>query len=224
MARLLLVYTTNGAPTRGAAEARGLRNIREYASMRADEAGQALALAGTPVEFQFLRFIDRQLTLRLAAAARKIASLLKKFQPSIVLTHAYEGGHPDHDATAFAVHAAVRMSPVAAPIWEMTGYHRESGALECGVFIPYSDVPELNIATPPGELERKRSMLACFRSQRGRMPPIALDQERFRPAPTYDFTAPPHTGPLHYEHCKWGMTAERWREIARMAQARLQTS
>jgi hypothetical protein len=53
------------------------------------------------------------------------------------------------------------------------------------------------------------------------MPPIPLDYERFRAAPAYDFTVSPHTGRLHYEHCNWGMTAERWREFARIAQIRL---
>jgi N-acetylglucosamine malate deacetylase 2 len=221
MSRLLLVYTTNGAPSRGAAEARGLRNIREYGAARANEAREAMALTGIPVEFHFLRFVDRRLTWRLAAAAKEIAQLLKKVQPDVVLTHAYEGGHPDHDATAFAVHAAAPMSQVAVPIWEMTGYHRASGELEYGVFIPHPGLPELNIGTTPRELERKRSMLACFRSQQGRMPPMPLDHERFRAAPEYDFTAPPHTGRLHYEHFNWGMTAERWCEFVRIAQRRL---
>lgn len=221
MSRVALVYTTNGAPSRGAAEARGLRNIREYAAARANEAREALALTAIPVEFHFLRFIDRRLTWNLVAAVGKIALLLKKIRPDVVLTHAYEGGHPDHDATAFAVHSAVQVSRVVAPIWEMTGYHCASGSPECGAFIPYPGVSELNISTTPGDLERKRTMLACFRSQQGRMPLIPLDHERFRAAPAYDFTAPPHTGRLHYEHCDWGMTAERWREFVRIAQIRI---
>ena len=32
--------------------------------------------------------------------------VLDDVRPDVVLTHAYEGGHSDHDATAFAVHLA----------------------------------------------------------------------------------------------------------------------
>ena len=35
--------------------------------------------------------------------------------------------------------------------------------------------------------------------------PIAI--ERFRPAPDYDFTQPPHEGRLFYENYDWGMTS-----------------
>ena len=39
------------------------------------------------------------------ALARVLRPLLAGTR--VVVTHAYEGGHPDHDAVAFAVHAAV---------------------------------------------------------------------------------------------------------------------
>jgi N-acetylglucosamine malate deacetylase 2 len=43
---------------------------------------------------------------------------------------------------------------------------------------------------------------------------VPLDVERFRPAPVYSFTEPPHPGKLFYENFDWGMTAERWRRLA----------
>jgi hypothetical protein len=38
--------------------------------------------------------------------------------------------------------------------------------------------------------------------------------EVFRPAPDYDFAAPPHAGALLYERFPWGMDGPRWRRLA----------
>src|SRR6185437_9724842 len=54
-----------------------------------------------------------------------------------VFTHAYEGGHPDHDAVAFAVHAACRLSDIPPAIVEMPYYHRQDGRLITGEFPTY---------------------------------------------------------------------------------------
>lgn len=45
-----------------------------------------------------------------------------------------------------------------------------------------------------------------------------IDVERFREAPEYDFTQPPHEGRLHYEYFDWGMTGDRWRSLASEAE------
>ena len=57
-------------------------------------------------------------------------------------------------------------------------------------------------------------MLACFRTQAdilSRFDPVV---ERLRPAPAYDFTQPPHPGPLNYETWGWALTGARWRQLA----------
>ncbi len=46
-------------------------------------------------------------------------------------------------------------------------------------------------------------MLACFRTQAAILSHFDRQAERFRPAPAYDFTAPPHPGPLNYEDWGW---------------------
>ena len=51
----------------------------------------------------------------------------------LVLTHAYEGGHPDHDAVAFAVSGggAARGSDAAdTTVVEMPFYHAGPGGLD----------------------------------------------------------------------------------------------
>ncbi|MGO8019873.1 PIG-L deacetylase family protein, partial [Rhizobium leguminosarum] len=45
----------------------------------------------------------------LADLTKRITVFLQQSAADIVVTHPYEGGHPDHDATAFATHAALRL-------------------------------------------------------------------------------------------------------------------
>ena len=100
---LLLVHVTDGAP-------RSRADAADYATMRAAELAAVLDLAGIPRERTVaLGVVDQEAALAMAAIARRLAEIFADFRPEIVLTHAYEGGHPDHDATCFAVHAAVEL-------------------------------------------------------------------------------------------------------------------
>jgi hypothetical protein len=51
---------------------------------------------------------------------------------------------------------------------------------------------------------------------------FTTDVERFRTAPAYDFTVPPHDGRLHYENFDWGVTGHEWRRNARETLRRLE--
>jgi hypothetical protein len=54
----------------------------------------------------------------------------------------------------------------------------------------------------------------CYRTQQRVLKLFAIDVERFRSAPRYDFLQPPHPGRLHYEELNWGITGDRWRQVA----------
>jgi LmbE family N-acetylglucosaminyl deacetylase len=66
----------------------------------------------------------------MASIARTLAELIEQIRPAAIFTHAYEGGHPDHDAAAFAVHCAVglvsRRGTPAPVVNEFTSYHNGS--------------------------------------------------------------------------------------------------
>ena len=57
-------------------------------------------------------------------------------------------------------------------------------------------------------------MIDCFGTQRDILGRFELDPERFRPAPAYDFRAPPHPGVLLYETFGWGIRGGEWRRRA----------
>ncbi len=66
--------------------------------------------------------------------ARRARGPVRGTGTAVVLTHAYEGGHPDHDAAAFAVHAAaelLRREGGEIAIIEMPFYRADGTAGRC---------------------------------------------------------------------------------------------
>ena len=205
---LLLVHVTDGAPrTLDDAARAGFATPAGYAAARRAELQAALAVAGCKPERAELGIPDQDASLHIPAVARGLARLFAWHGTEAVITHAYEGGHPDHDATALAVH-------LAAPgrVIEFPGYHAApDGTLVTGRFLP--GPPAVVVALTQAEQARKRAMFACFRTQAGVLAAFGTASEAFRPARP-DFRAPPHPGVLNYEHWGWDMTGARWRTLA----------
>jgi N-acetylglucosamine malate deacetylase 2 len=219
-----VVHVTDGAPRNNAdARAAGFSGWADYAAARHREAEAALALAGLAAErLRRLDYPDQQATLNIAALARHLADLFRELGPSVAITHPYEGGHPDHDATALAVHAARRLlaqSGATPPqVVEMAGYHGFGGTFVAGRFLTHPDAGKVaSMPLAAAAQARKRRMLDCHGSQRAVLAPFTVAAEHFRLAPRYDFSLPPHPGELHYERQDWGMKGERWRVLARAA-------
>ena len=222
LAQALFVCVTDGAPRNGYdAERHGL-TPEQYAEARRRELEAVLAQCGVaPGQVLSLDCPDQQATLLLAPASRKLAHLFAQHGTEVVLSHAYEGGHPDHDASAFIVHAAVALRRAAgahAPaIIEMAGYRRRaSGERACG-FLPRPDgAPDdaLMFDLDAEEIRFKSGLVAGFATQRETLSGLPIAAEGYRPAPAYDFREPPHAGKLHYENYPWGMTGERFRALA----------
>jgi N-acetylglucosamine malate deacetylase 2 len=222
--RAWVVHVTDGAPhNESDARAAGFAGWAPYAQARRREAEAALALAGLGPERVLAQGVpDQEASLNLASLALRLAKEVQQGGFAAIITHAYEGGHPDHDATAFAIHAArgllERSGRRAPELLEMAGYHAFGGTFVVGSFIPHGDAGpvathDLDAATQA----LKRRMLDCHVTQRAVLAPFGVAVERFRRAPRYDFGNPPHPGPLHYESQNWGMTGERWRALATAA-------
>ena len=210
---LLLVHVTDGAP-RALADAAtaGFDTLADYAAARRGELMAALDAAGAAPDLVELGVVDQEASFCMPALARALSRLFDAHGIEAVITHAYEGGHPDHDATAFAVHAAAG----GRPVLEFAGYHADpSGALLTGRFLPGPDPTVITLTE--AERTRKRAMFDCFRSQARTLAAFGTDKELFRPVPSYDFTQPPLPGRLNYEHWGWSMTGARWRALAQAA-------
>jgi LmbE family N-acetylglucosaminyl deacetylase len=218
-----IVHVTDGAPRDMTdANVNGFTSRDAYARARGCERDQALALAHVPREhIHDLGLVDQEASFALVELVRHLALRIEADRPGIVLTHAYEGGHPDHDATAFAVHAAVQLVGEAGgptpEVVEFAAYHWDGDAMRTGAFLTRPDAPEH--VTPLGNDEQllKRAMFACYETQQRVLAYFPTDVERFRLAPAYDFTAPPHDGRLFYEWFDWRVTGAEWRRLARQA-------
>jgi LmbE family N-acetylglucosaminyl deacetylase len=219
-----VVFLTDGAPMdrRFYPASVGRLSRAAYGRARREEAARALALAGLDgSRIVHLGLRDQEVVFELIAGVERFAALLASARPEVVLTHAYEGGHPDHDAGAFVVHAAAGIAAargVRAPtLVEMTSYHDRGGTTVRGEFLPSAGATEVRVELDDEERRCKRAMLAAYATQREVLGPFRADVERFRVAPSYDFGAPPQEGRLHYERFGFGVGGAMWRAMARAA-------
>ena len=217
-----IAFVTDGAPRnpRSYRDA-GFESREALAMTRRIETRKALALAGVDVDnIHELGAVDQEVALEIPRLSGALVALILRLSPDVLISHPYEGGHPDHDATALAVHAALvlahRAGRLTPALLEFASYHERDGELVTGAFIPRPSSGEQALALDEPARALKAAMLRCHESQAQMLRQFALDVERFRVAPRYDFTARPHDA-LYYERFDWGMTGERFVCIARAA-------
>jgi LmbE family N-acetylglucosaminyl deacetylase len=219
---LCIVHATNGAPCdMRDARAYGFKRQEDYAQARRKELLAALQIARIEEDRAIaFEFVDQETAFHLPELTSRIADSLRMLQPDLVLAPAYEGGHPDHDSLAFAVHTAKRLigeNSRNPRIIEYALYHRGERGIETGVFLPNSEIASEKVALDPHSRELKRRMFDCFATQKHVLEAFSLDFECFRTAPGYDFTVAPHSGPLFYDGFSWGVSGSEWRQLALMA-------
>jgi LmbE family N-acetylglucosaminyl deacetylase len=200
---LLILHGTNSTPAdlRYALK-NGYPNNEEYRAARKQEMLEALATIGLDPDrhWRQLDIADQDSPKRIATIRETVAS----YQPDRIYTHAYEGGHPDHDAIAYALHGLPN-------VWEFPLYHASAdGTLVVNRFI--SGEAAVNVTLSAAEVELKERMLGCFRSQKRVIANFPIQYEHFRPMRQYDFEAPPHYGRLYYEIRQHGWTWPLWHQ------------
>jgi LmbE family N-acetylglucosaminyl deacetylase len=222
LAHAFFIHVTDGAP-RDMRDATllGLETREAYAALRRRELIRALAVAGIDAQYTMqLGCVDQEAAFNLRDLTWRMFNIFQELQPRTVFTHPYEGGHPDHDATAFACHAAARLIKKRGKhpptLFEFTSYHARDGHRVEGEFLPakiHTDVMTFRLKSEQQQL--KRQLYDCFESQKKVLAGFPIGVERFRLAPRYDFTTPPHEGKLYYENFPWGIHGDAWRTHAR---------
>lgn len=223
-----VVHVTDGAPRRGEDIGNaGVGSWQEYAQMRRREVQAAMREAGVPAEVRqvCLPCPDQQASFRMAGLARILSGMFREVQPEFVWTHPYEGGHPDHDATAFAVHAAVALLRKAGErgptILEFSSYHRGPQGMETGRFLDTCGERGFEHTLDQEEQSAKKKLFDCYVSQAHVLQYFPLAEEPVRRAPRYDFGKSPHAGDLYYDGFQWGVTGTQWRGLAKDAESEL---
>lgn len=216
-AQVTFVHVTGGSPRDPKhAQAAGFATREEYALARRNELNEALELAGMGEARRVeLGFTDQEAYLHLPKLVEAVAELIQEIRPDEIYTHPYEGGHPDHDAAAFAANVAGKALLSVPKIREFTSYHAGPHGLVTNEFLQRGATEIHTLSAPERAL--KQEMFACFRSQQAVLQHFPIVHEKFRIAPAYDFTQPPHPGPLHYESLGWDIPGEQWRQRATAA-------
>jgi LmbE family N-acetylglucosaminyl deacetylase len=208
--RLYIWHITNGSTADGAEARRaGFSSSKEYAAARRQELEEALALVPIPPSQCLMSDVaDQEAYLHLPELIDKTSALIKDLHPAVVLTHCYEGGHPDHDAGALIVPAIRQRFGFSFQHLEFPLYND----VAFGEFLDEDGGQAL--ALTQDEQILKRDMLRRFRSQAPFLANFSVSRERIREAPRYDFSRAPHEGRLLYEKWGWKMTGEMWRARA----------
>jgi len=219
-----IVNVTDGSPANlRDAHAAGFATREEYARARRLELLAAMSLAGIPEERCIaLNISDQEASFCLKELTLRITELLRTLKPALIFTHPYEGGHPDHDASSFAVHSALKVLEQfkrrgKSVLFEFTSYHAGPKGMETD-FLPNSTFPIQRFRLGEEESALKVRMLDCFSTQKHMVSQFPVLVEQIRQAPDYNFVQPPHPGTLFYEPFDWGIDGRRWRRMATEAE------
>jgi LmbE family N-acetylglucosaminyl deacetylase len=201
-------------------------HVTDYDQTTTKACISALALANVPSDRVVeLGVTDIREPHSLASLSREIEGFLRRFRPEIVLTHPYDGGHPDHDATAFATHAAMRLmqnngfEPPA--LFEMALHPSHDGQKRELDFFPGPWRETTTLVLDEKTRNLKRRMFDCVAVQERNLRGTTLSLERFCRSPDYDFSIAPSAGKPAYESFDPEMTGVRWQMLARKALAEL---
>ena len=213
-----VIYLTDGAPRDVKLWSPDFNGSRdEYAALRREESRHALSHAGVRQDqIRYLGAVDQEAAFELSELVRRLTELLNEHRPDMLITHPYEGGHPDHDTAALVARVALTslVDGNAPALVEMTSYHASDGRCVAGEFLEADVEDEIYLQLTIANRERKRKMLDAYASQHLVLNAFETTQERWRKTPEYDFAQPPHAGKLWYECMGWPMTGKTWRALA----------
>lgn len=222
------VHVTDGAPRNEQdSRAHGFTQLSDYRQARAEELTRMFQTAGLErVSSTCLDTPDQEACLNLVDLTRQLVQHIRHHDPEVILTHPYEGGHPDHDGCAFAVHHAVELNREhggrRALILEAPFYNADPHGFDAGTFLELGvTMPECVYELTPEEKQRKHALIECFTTQKETLKGFHDQTERYRIAPVYDFLRPPHAGTLLYENYPWGMNSQQFCRLAEQARDEL---
>lgn len=209
MKKAAVVFATDGAP-RDSYFWKHYGSREHYAEVRRQEAQRALAIAGAQPVFLSDRIsggiADQELFRRLPEAIQAFEQVVDMIAPNVLLTLAYEGGHPDHDACSFIGWWVGRHKKV--PVWESPLYHRNSDGSDAVQTFPRLTGQEVHYIVDAQALQKKVEMFHTYRSQKLILDGFRPELEQFRPMADYDFSRRPMPWKLNYESWQWAMTGE----------------
>jgi N-acetylglucosamine malate deacetylase 2 len=193
----LVVFATDGAAP-GHGSERNYGSLKAFSELRFQEARRALAYTPNALFQRLARpngsyFVDQHLFEELPEAAVCLRGIARSFSPDVVISHAYEGGHIDHDACAFlAMHAAadLGLQRYEFPLYWMDAQGKSvvqqfrdihNRGVASGLQGSRADVVDWKLSEEV--TERKTKMLETYQTQAGLALAFPPSVEQFRLAP-----------------------------------------
>jgi N-acetylglucosamine malate deacetylase 2 len=205
----LVVFAVDGAPPHYGFEKK-FASLRNYSDTRFQEAYRALQMIPGVSVRRLARpdgkaLLDQHLFLDLPSAFTSLCQIVLEFAPTLFVSHAFEGGHVDHDACHVLARQASAEFGLAQLEFPLYWQRQEDGK---DVFQQFRETghAEFVLQLTPQELNLKRQMFAEYHTQQGITSVFTLDPERFRPV---DKERRPHpTWPTYpFENRRSGLTS-----------------
>lgn len=216
MPNCLMVHVTDGAPA-DTSEWKGAETREQYAHIRERESDIALERGGHVGKRVSLGSMDQGAALKLAENARQLAAIFTENRIKVAMTHAYEGGHPDHDSVAFSVHAAkelmkkkgLRLAIIEAPL-----YRTVNSQSIFQDFVPVEGTETVTVPLTKAQMFDKSMLYDAHRSQESvfntqdELRKMSTEKEWLRESPEYDFSKLPNEGSLSNIYKRSGIDKE----------------
>jgi len=178
----LVVFAVDGAPAYYGFE-RKFGSLRNYSEKRFCEASRVLShipgcalrrLAqpdGTP-------FMDQHLFQEMPPALASLHQIVDQFSPDLLVSHAFEGGHIDHDACHILAKRTAQA--LTLPALEFPLYWKSDHGRDIFQKFRGSHREEIILHLTTEETRRKQKMLEEYRTQRALLSVFQPETERFR--------------------------------------------
>jgi N-acetylglucosamine malate deacetylase 2 len=203
----------------------GARSAPDFGRIRTKEARKALEVLGVARDrVSSMGLPERGILHEFEAVLATILRLVREERPIDLYTHPFEGGHPDADATCYAVHTAMDQlreeGEVVPVLHEFTSFHARDGLFHASDFLNPYPAAQVSMLSEK-ECKTKQEALRLLRCQHNLIARFALCEEKWRRAERYDFGCKPHKGKLYYELTSTGYT---WQDFQRFVQSRMQAA
>jgi N-acetylglucosamine malate deacetylase 2 len=188
----LVVFAVDGAPPHYGFEST-FRSLLNYSETRFREASRALSMISNCSLRRLPAtdgtwFVDQHLFLSLPKAFRSLLQIAREFSPDLLVSHAFEGGHIDHDACHVLARQTARV--LSLRHLEFPLYWRSERGQD--IFQRFRETRDgaFTLQLSPQELLLKRQMLAEYRTQQRVTSLFRPETETFRPMINDDFPKP----------------------------------
>jgi N-acetylglucosamine malate deacetylase 2 len=186
----LVVFAVDGAPPHYGFE-RKFGSLRKYSEARFEEASRALSVIPS-CSFRRLQrrnggyFLDQHLFEDLHEAFLALLQIAREFSAEVIVSHAYEGGHIDHDACSFLatlVARALGMKHLEFPL-----YWKSASGQDIFQRFRRDREGEFVLELTAQEFAVKQQMRKEYKTQQEILQVFGAEAERFRPTVCDDYT------------------------------------